>query len=440
MVALTLLCTILCISKTIAQEQPKQYQSYIDYIQQYKSIAITEMERTGIPASIKLAQGLLESNAGKSTLAREANNHFGIKCGNDWSGSTYHIEDDDFDGEGNKIQSCFRKYDNPISSHIDHSEFIRDPRKVKRYGFLFTLDRTDYRAWAQGLKTAGYATSEQYPQLLIKIIENYKLAQYDSMSDVDVIVSTQTASIRKIIFNNDVKMVVAKAGDTPISLASLFDAKAKQIIKYNEEITSINQSLKEGERVYLQKKRSSYRGKQKYHYVQQGERMYDISQLYGVRLSKLYAKNKMKYGDEPKVGQKIKLSGLFNIKLPTSTTSSEGSKPPTNIGQDPEHLDMIPDNGKFDFEIPSKIPPEVYYPPVKDEPKVNDQKNPSTSNPKPDDTTKPNDPSSAIYHTVEPGETLYRISRKYNVLIDDIKRLNQLDSDIISVGMQLRVK
>jgi len=99
MVALTLLCTILCISKTIAQEQPKQYQSYIDYIQQYKSIAITEMERTGIPASIKLAQGLLESNAGKSTLAREANNHFGIKCGNDWSGSTYHIEDDDFDGE-----------------------------------------------------------------------------------------------------------------------------------------------------------------------------------------------------------------------------------------------------------------------------------------------------------------------------------------------------
>ncbi|NEU09225.1 LysM peptidoglycan-binding domain-containing protein [Flavihumibacter sp. R14] len=138
------------------------------YISRYKAIAISEMNRSGIPASITLAQGLLESGNGNSSLAREANNHFGIKCNSDWKGPTI-LRDDD------QINDCFRVYKSPEESFRDHTEFL----KRKRYAFLFELDKNDYKGWANGLKQAGYATNPRYPELLITLVERYGLDQYD---------------------------------------------------------------------------------------------------------------------------------------------------------------------------------------------------------------------------------------------------------------------
>ena len=147
-----------------------------DYIQTYKEIAIIEMYRTGIPASITLAQALHESNKGTSPLALNANNHFGIKCKSYWKGGTYYHKDDDLDQKGQLIESCFRSYDNVLDSYVDHSTFLKNS---ENYVNLFALAKTDYVGWAYGLKRSGYATDKQYAFKLIKYVEKYGLAQYD---------------------------------------------------------------------------------------------------------------------------------------------------------------------------------------------------------------------------------------------------------------------
>ncbi len=149
------------------------------YIEQYKDVAISEMERTGIPASIKMAQALLESQSGLSELALHANNHFGIKCKNDWTGGSYYYQDDDKNEDGEIIHSCFRLYSSPLDSYKDHSDFLLNR---PRYKDLFNLPKTDYVAWAQGLKKCGYATDPIYSERLIKIIQKYDLDQLDQKS------------------------------------------------------------------------------------------------------------------------------------------------------------------------------------------------------------------------------------------------------------------
>ena len=263
------------------------------YINRYKDIAIREMERAGVPASIKLAQGILESNAGSSYLARKANNHFGMKCGSQWKGKKAYRKDDDFDENGKLIESCFRAYKSGDESYIAHSEFLRDPRKEHRYGFLFRLNPYDYKRWAHGLKKAGYATSATYATKLIKVIETYELQKYDKMTSTDVIVNNPSdKKIEPIAgidlhMNNDVKMVFAKANETPQEIALKTDTKIKCILKYNEKLKAADEQLVEKTRIYIQPKRKAYRGKKKWHYVKKGDTMYDISQLYGVKLSKL---------------------------------------------------------------------------------------------------------------------------------------------------------
>lgn len=149
----------------------------IQYITQYKSIAISEMHRTGIPASITLAQGIVESRYGTSTLSTESNNHFGIKCKGDWQGKTYYFKDDDY-RNGKLVKSCFRGYNDPVQSYYDHSDFLLDN---PRYAPLFKLARTDYKAWARGLKACGYATDRSYAKTLIQAIEKYKLYRFDQV-------------------------------------------------------------------------------------------------------------------------------------------------------------------------------------------------------------------------------------------------------------------
>jgi len=162
----------------------------LDYIDQYSVIAVQEMKRTGVPASITLAQGIVESRYGLSSLAKDANNHFGIKCANGWTGREYYLEDDDFKN-GKLIKSCFRTYDDAAQSYFDHSNFLVDNQ---RYHFLFQLEKTDYKGWAKGLKKAGYATASHYANSLIKTIEKFKLYQYDQ-TDTELLVFQPTKEL-----------------------------------------------------------------------------------------------------------------------------------------------------------------------------------------------------------------------------------------------------
>lgn len=292
-----------------------------EYIDTFRDIAIDEMRQNGIPASIKLAQGILESGFGNSELARYANNHFGIKC-NGWTGRTMHQDDD-------RKDECFRAYDDPLQSYRDHSQFLRTR---PWYASLFELDPTDYKAWAHGLRRAGYATNPRYAQLLIRVIEENNLSQYDQMAIAMVgnlpeapnlraagsrparPAPTQTAedfaplsfeTHRVIKTNNRIKYVEARPGDTPESLAQELDVRSWQIIRYNE--LAEGQRLTPGQNIYLQPKRKQ--GSKATHIVLPGETMYDIAQLHGIRLDHLLSRNNMEDWQQPTVGQKILLRG-----------------------------------------------------------------------------------------------------------------------------------
>ncbi len=360
-----------------------QNADYLEYIERFKEIAITEMERAGVPASIKLGQGLLESGGGTSTLAIKANNHFGIKCGSKWTGKTHYRKDDDRDPvTGKLIKSCFRKYRNANASYVAHSEFLRDNR---RYDFLFYLDARDYKRWAYGLKRAGYATSATYAEKLIRVIESYNLNQYDYYTSTDLIAGTiptdptnptdprpepptsteqPTGPLGGIFLNNDVKMVLAKARQTPGQIAQLTNIPVKRILSYNEGITKENQKLRPKERVYLQKKRRSYRERKKYHYVKAGETMYQIAQLYGLRLKRLQTRNRMASGSQPAEGQKIKLRGWkvkpINKPLLVNEVPPRENKPSAFLPDEDNDgmIDLEDENGEI-------VPPPVKTKPTK---------------------------------------------------------------------------
>ena len=268
------------------------------YIKEYNTLAISEMYDYGIPASITLAQGILESGSGTSTLALEAKNHFGIKCHVHWNGpSVYHDDDEK--------QECFRKYASIEASFRDHSIFLAER---SRYAFLFKLRKSDYKGWAKGLQKAGYATSSTYAKKLIRLIDDYNLTRYDNKKlskkekqknniKDDIVVNAQ------VYEKNFTKYVLANEGDFYDDIAERMEVWLWELLKYNE--SDIDRSLFEGEKVYLQPKRK--KGNKAYHVVAEGENMYYVSQLYGIKLKHLYKKNRMDVGSEPYVGQKLSL-------------------------------------------------------------------------------------------------------------------------------------
>jgi len=264
-------------------------QSYQTYINQYKDLAIEQMLRYRIPASITLAQGLFESRAGQSDLARQGNNHFGIKCHN-WTGPTqYH--DDDARGE------CFRVYQDAKQSYEDHSLFLA---RQSRYSRLFNLSPTDYKGWAHGLKACGYATNPQYASKLIQIIELYKLNDYDKAKSYDRFMATHSGTDKPInaegtlhpihIFNENYYLY-AREGDTFKSIGREVNISWRKLAKYNE--IDKKTILHKGDIVYLKKKRKKApkQYKKRPHTVMPGESMYTISQKYGIRLKNLYKMN-----------------------------------------------------------------------------------------------------------------------------------------------------
>ena len=281
-----------------------------NYIRTYSNLAITKMQEHKIPASITLAQGILESAAGTSELAVKANNHFGIKCHKTWEGKTYH-KDDDKQGE------CFRKYNSAAESFEDHSQFL----KASRYADLFKLEITDYKSWAHGLKKAGYATHPEYAQRLIRVIEEYGLAVYDKKESSQPLANNNKPrnetpqsskpsadfktdpepfngfspvpydyTTRTVYSNNGSYFIVAKKGDTFYKIALDVQLSVGELKSYND-VNVRNYEPQEGEMIYLQRKKPY--AEVNYHTLKSGETLRDIAQKYGCRLKSIYKLNQL---------------------------------------------------------------------------------------------------------------------------------------------------
>ena len=277
-----------------------QTDAYRQYIETYKIMAIDQMQRYRIPASITLAQGLIESNAGQSTLAVMANNHFGIKTGGQWTGP-YILRNDDAPNEQ------FRKYNTPAESYEDHSLFLS---KRGRYSSLFYLNPTDYAGWAAGLKAAGYATNPRYAEMLVGIIEQYGLSQYDRMRLVYQYADQRQdhgGIERPIHLCNDIVYVVASSGDSFETIATDTGISESKLRKFNE--VGKDYMLAEGDIVYLSEKKKHVTEalRMTLHTVQPGESMYSIAQRYGVRMKYLYKWNLFPKDYELAVGDRLVL-------------------------------------------------------------------------------------------------------------------------------------
>lgn len=307
---LAVLSMLMC-SVVLAQpSEPRM--SKPEYIAKFKDHAIREMHVSGVPASITLAQGMLESDYGNSPLAKYANNHFGIKCHKGWDGPTF-IQDDD------EANECFRKYYSAYESYRDHSQFLRTR---DRYASLFELKTTDFKGWAKGLKKAGYATNPKYADMLIKIIEVNNLSQYDLVvklpepeiaERVEQIesVPVEVLSARRVeVSENNIKYVLAENGDTPTSIAEANGMGAWQVLKYND--LKKNDVVYPGDIVYLQPKRNN--AMQDFHTVAAGETLRDISQRYGVKVKRILKMNGLPESYSPQSGDRLKLRKISGVE------------------------------------------------------------------------------------------------------------------------------
>ena len=296
-----------------------------NYIATYQSVAISEMQRTGVPAAIKLAQGIHETTAGTSQLVKKSNNHFGIKCKSDWTGEKVSHTDD-------APHECFRKYDDPLQSYRDHSDFLKNS---SRYSSLFKLDPLDYEAWAYGLKKAGYATNPRYPQIIIKLIETYQLQDYTLIAlgkmppkdeqlaknvveeNKDAAVSTTTVEVVPAENSveekphypsgefkiHDTRVIFAKGGTSLLSIAQQYNIPLAKILEFNEMNGS--ETLLKDELIYLQRKRKT--GNNEFHIVRQGETLRGIAQEEAIRMESLLEFNHLQSHMQPAAGEQLYL-------------------------------------------------------------------------------------------------------------------------------------
>jgi flagellum-specific peptidoglycan hydrolase FlgJ len=368
----------------------------VDYINTFKEIAIAEMKRTGVPASITLAQGIHETESGTSVLVRKSNNHFGIKCKSGWTGESV-SHDDDAKGE------CFRSYTNAEQSYIDHSDFLKNGQ---RYAFLFRLDPTDYEGWAHGLRKAGYATNKKYATILIRIINDYHLQDYTliamgkmkpeeewlaSVSPIskpatapdEVKITAHTPEVvvePEVIYPegefkiNDTRVVYAKAGSSLIGLAEKHDVAFTRLLDFNDFKSKDENTLKRGQLIFLQRKRKT--GMSEYHEVRGGESVYDIAQAEGIRLESLLDYNFLIPGMQPANGEKLYLR-------------NKAAGRPLLV------TEVAQDNYKVTYA------------------------------------------SNYTTHVVQLKETLYAISKKYNVPVEKLKEWNKLASYDLKTGQEL---
>lgn len=394
-----------------------QNPAIVQYINTYKYLAIREMERTGVPASIKLAQGILETQAGASNLVKRSNNHFGIKCKTAWSGSrVYH--DDDERGE------CFRAYGSAEDSYRDHSDFLKNSQ---RYAFLFDIDPLDYKEWAKGLKKAGYATNPKYTQQLIRYVEDYDLQLYSLVAlgrktldeEPALYADAETPSTNPVLnpgpakpglkndepeitvqplrlrypanepFKiNDTKVIVALEGTSLLVIADQYAIRYKHLLDFNE-IYETDDIIRKDQLLFLQRKRRQ--GAQPVHVVRKGESLYDVAQEEGIRLDHLLAYNQLQRNALLTPGQRLALQKDVAAGI---------------IADNRNHKEVV---------LTDTVNPE---------PSVNTDKSHSRQ---------------LVQHIVQKKETLFGISRKYDVTVEQIRVWNQLKGDMIHSGQELLI-
>lgn len=311
---LAIIILVLIATASIAQ-QPAVIKQYIE---QYRSLAVEEMKRTGVPAAITLAQGIHETDAGRSQLVIKSNNHFGIKCKTGWKGESV-SHDDDARGE------CFRKYNDPNDSYRDHSDFLKNR---PHYASLFDLDPTDYEGWCYGLKKAGYATNPKYAQILIKLIDEYGLQDYtlvalgrkeivdDKNNIVKAVVPEEKteAAFKRTVQNypkgifkiNKTNVVFVAKGSSYLAIAEQYRLSLSRLFEFNDMLAE--EETKTDRLIYLQRKRKE--GEKEFHIVQTGETLHDIAQAEGIRLESLLAYNYLKEGVDPSPRRNLYLQGV----------------------------------------------------------------------------------------------------------------------------------
>lgn len=388
-----------------------------EYVSKYYELAVAEMNQYKIPASITLAQGLIETESGNSLLATKANNHFGIKCKSEWTGATF-IKDDDTKNE------CFRAYGSVEESYRDHSLFLLKPR----YSALFSHDMSDYRAWAYGLKRAGYATNPNYPAMLIKYIEDYKLFQFDhygkdkfkTVSNNSAEPSKPTLSKeeqikrRKILANN-VDLVIVDEHFDLYKLASQTRLPLNTLMEYND--IEGEQSLRLGQNFFIQKKAKVASKDQ--HTVLIGESLYDISQIYGVSLKSLRKYNKLESWEQPRIGETIYLNKLRDDVIKT--------RPFLEIERERQ-------DKKLDIFIPIDMTVQNGQNTI-----IDTIENKLQGNKK--ENTNPNSGKPWINHTVKADETIFRICKMYAIRPQDLLVWNGIEiEESVKPGQMLRIQ
>ncbi len=444
----------------------------LKYIARYKSIAQREMKEYGIPASITIAQGILESQAGKSELATRANNHFGVKCHKDWTGPRYLYDDDE-------IQECFRKYDNPERSYVDHSKFLAHR---KRYAFLFRLPKTDYEAWAKGLKKAGYATDPSYPDKLIYLINKYRLNELDKevLKGMSIKVTETAGNTSK----QDKKFIYeVKKGETIFTISNKFNIPVKKIQKINnlndfdiyegqilvltlgeEGEVKNNESQEaqqeaqtqeniEEEAVALPEEATEEIPEDEKYTVKEGQTLFSIARDFNIKVEDLLSANHFDKSTEIKVGQVIRIpkdkvikpveTEKVEKKTETIQASSQSGDTYTHKVKQGEtiysiarehaiEVSAIMEANGFDNSSVLKVGQEIIIPGTKEV--KNDSQAEENQKTSASESEKP------VYHIVKQGETLYRIHVNYGVPVETLRKLNNLKGNNIKVGQKLRVK
>jgi len=401
---------LLLFTSMICGSLSAQKMSTQQYIEEYKYAAMQEMKIYGIPASVTLAQGILESASGNSKLAKDCNNHFGIKCRKNWTGS-FCLADDDAPDE------CFRGYTNAMESYRDHSLFLKG---ASRYDFLFNMPATDYRAWAHGLRQAGYATNPAYGDIIVGVVERYRLSMYDSMLVLGEDYSSPDTAAGRLIQMHGLPAIIVSKSRNPEDIARLYDMGVWQIYKYND--LKRGEELKPGEILYLKPKKR--KGDEKYHMVKEGETLRDISQQHAVKLKYLEKFNHVMASQSLKPGeviylrdkrQKDSLQKTVTDRMPEPTIEKDTAWKNNEFLRKDDKDKVI--SGTQQEGLPTgktSYTGKTTYLDIYPANRVS-------------------------YHTVLAGETVYSISRLYNISVDSVINWNHLANANIRVGQELRV-
>lgn len=441
---LLLVIVVSCISRLVLAQDPATIEQYINT---YKDIAIEEMQRTGVPAAIKLAQGIHETLAGTSDLVKISNNHFGIKCKDTWTGPSVK-HDDDLRNE------CFRKYKTAEDSYRDHSDFLKES---PRYASLFNLDPTDYKDWAYGLKRAGYATNPKYPQIIIKLIEDYHLEDYTliamgkmkpkeeviAKAEPDVsqpqtntvataprnvepvfiedkksgpvktdIKSSDLKSQAKVVEQkplypsgefkiNETRVIYAKKGTPLLAIAQQYNVPLAWIFDFNDMAQT--ETLQKDQLIFLQRKRKI--GLNETHIVKPGESLYDIAQTEAIRLESLLGYNMLRGDMLPAIGESLYL----RTKAPSIPKLALKENYSLNSIPETASTNSIPANNFNQGSISANT-----------------------------DRTE-NKKDNVIVYTVQQKETIWAIAQKYKVSIGDLEKWNQLQGQDLKAGQRLKI-